>query len=504
MDHADATPVGTADLVPRRAGSEPEFGEGGAGIHQQPIVRNGATARVTDHNMDDCPIRVRGCETTGVRFLLSEVAASVDGELIGPDREVVGAGIDSRTLAADALFVPVVAERNGHDFIPAALAAGAAGYLTAEAPIGGSAVLVADTAAALSRLGSAARQRIRGPVVGITGSVGKTSTKDLCRAAMASTFVTAASEKSFNNELGVPLTIVNAPDDTGAAVLEMGARGVGHIAELCAVGRPDIGVVLCIGAAHLELFGSLDGVAQGKGELVEALPSHGTAILNADDQRVVAMASRTTARVLTFGRQRGADLVAEDVVLDAELRPAFTLWSPWGRGAVRLGVRGLHNVTNSLAAAGAALAAGVPIAAATAALAEANLSPWRMELHRLSSGAVLLNDAYNANPMSMRAALDSLAAMAETRKVAVLGQMAELGDDSASEHRAIGGYAAELGIEVVSVGVPEYGGTLVATPDDALLALGTTGEDEAILLKASRVIGLERVVAVLVEADRSP
>jgi UDP-N-acetylmuramoyl-tripeptide--D-alanyl-D-alanine ligase len=435
-----------------------------------------------------------------VQFQLAELAAVVGGRLVGPDRAVEGVSIDSRTIGQGALFVPVVAERDGHEFVGAALAAGAGGYLTAAEPQGGSAVVVPDTVVALAELGRWCRQRITGPVVGITGSVGKTSTKDLCRSALGTAFVTAASERSFNNELGVPLTLANAAAGTEVAVLEMGARGVGHIAMLCSIARPTIGVVLCVGAAHLELFGSLDGVAQGKGELVETLPAGGTAVFNHDDPRVMAMRTRTEARVLTFGRGPAADLSAMNVELDDELRPRFRAATPWGLVEVALGVRGAHNVGNALAALAAAGAAGVPVEQAAAALGEATLSPWRMELHRLASGAVILNDAYNANPMSMRAALESLVAMPGERHVAVLGQMAELGPDGPASHREIGELAAHLGVEVISVGVAEYGGCLVADPAAATGVLGPLGDRTVVLLKASRVVGLESLMADLMAA----
>ena len=221
-----------------------------------------------------------------MRFSTTELATHLGGSLIGPDVTVDGAGIDSRTIAPGQLFVPVVAERDGHAFIGAALAAGAAAYLTQEGPAGGTAVAVEDTGTALMNLGVLARSRVATGVVGITGSVGKTTTKDLLRHCLASTFRTAASERSFNNELGLPLTLLNAPDDAQWVVLEMGARGVGHIAQLARVGRPDVGIVTSVAMAHVEFFGGLDGVARAKGELVRALPESGVAVLNFDDARV--------------------------------------------------------------------------------------------------------------------------------------------------------------------------------------------------------------------------
>ena len=435
----------------------------------------------------------------------SEVAAATGGRLVGPDVTVTGAAIDSRLVCGGELFVAVVAERDGHDFVGAALAAGAAAVLTSRpaadvAPSPGTtAVEVADTVAALSALGAHARDRldatVGGRVVGVTGSVGKTSVKDLLGVALGARWRTVASAGSFNNELGVPLTLLGAPAGTEAAVVEMGARGPGHIASLCAVARPSVGVVTRVAAVHTETFGTIDGVAAAKGELVAALPGEGTAVLNAADPRVAAMAGRTRARVLTFGE--GGAVRAEAVRLDRELRPAFRLATPWGGTDVRLAARGGQMVENALAAAAAALACDVPLDDVAGALAAGTVSRWRMELTTLASGARVLNDAYNANPTSMAAALRALAALEAGRRLAVLGVMAELGESSEADHRAVGDLARELGIEVVAVGVPAYGGTLVPDVAGAVAALDGLGAGDAVLLKGSRVAGLERVAAAL-------
>ncbi|HET6772111.1 MAG TPA: UDP-N-acetylmuramoyl-tripeptide--D-alanyl-D-alanine ligase [Acidimicrobiales bacterium] len=428
----------------------------------------------------------------------SDVAAATGGRLVGPDVTVAGLAIDSRLVTGGELFVPLVAERDGHDFVAAALDAGAAAYLTARPPLdrrSGSAVEVADTSEALAALGRHARglldARVDGRVVGVTGSVGKTSVKDLLAAALAARWRTAASAGSFNNELGVPLTLANAPAGTEALVVEMGARGAGHISDLCAIARPTVGVVTRVAAVHTATFGTLEAVAAAKGELVAALPSSGSAVLNAADPLVAAMAGRTSARVVTFGA--GGDVRAGKVVLDEDLRPEVHLITPWGDTAVRLAARGAHMVENALAAATAALVCDVPLGDIAGALATADVSRWRMELRTLPAGARLLNDAYNANPTSMAAALRALAALDATRRVAVLGLMAELGAGSDAEHRAVGDLARELGIEVVAVGVPAYGGTLVADLDEAAAALDGLGPGDAVLLKGSRVVGLERL-----------
>ena len=443
----------------------------------------------------------------------SEVAAATRGCLAGPDVVVSGAAIDSRLVRPGQLFVPIVAGRDGHDFVGAALAAGAAAFLTArprdevlalhgDVAAGGAevtAVEVGDTAAALTALGAAARDllspTVEGRVVGITGSVGKTSVKDLLAAALRTRWRTQASVASFNNDLGVPLTLLDAENGTEAAVVEMGARGPGHVAALCAVARPSIGIVTRVAAVHTQTFGTIEAVAEGKGELVEALPADGTAVLNAGDPRVAAMAGRASAAVLTFGD--GGDVRAERVAVGDDLCASFLLVTPLGAAEVRLAARGRHMVENALAAAAGALACAVPLDGVVAGLEAASLSSWRMELSVTRGGTRVLNDAYNANPTSMAAALRSLAGMQARRRVAVLGLMAELGETSDDDHAAVGELARSLGIEVVAVGVAAYGGTLVPDVDAAATLLGDLGPNDAVLLKASRVVGLERLAARL-------
>ncbi len=429
-----------------------------------------------------------------MRFSTAELAAHLGGSLVGPDVTVDGAGIDSRTIGPGQLFVPIVAERDGHAFIGAALAAGAAAYLTQKGAEGGTAVVVEDTGRALMHLGALARRHVATGVVGITGSVGKTTTKDLLRHCLASTFRTAASERSFNNELGLPLTLLNAPDDTQWVVLEMGARGEGHIAELAEVGRPDVGIVTGVAMAHVEFFGGLDGVARAKGELVRALPDDGVAVLNVDDVRVAAMASFSPCPVLAYGVEADADVRARAVALDDDLRPHFTLATPWGSGEVRLGLHGRQQVPNALAASAAALWCGVPFDDVLTALAEATGSPFRMEVHRPAGGPLLLADCYNANPASTEAALRTLAAVRSGRKLALLGLMAELGAETQTEHRRMSALAEESGIEVVGYQTDLYGPAQVDDAEGAVSLLETLGPDDAALVKGSRVVRLEDVV----------
>lgn len=438
-----------------------------------------------------------------MRFSISELAARLGGEQVGPDVAVTGASIDSRTVLPGQLYVPIVAERDGHEFIHAALERGAPAYLTAQKPVGGTAVVVADTAVSLLRLGQLARERVNGGVIGITGSVGKTTTKDLLHSCLTSSFRASASERSFNNELGLPLTLLNAPDDVEWVVLEMGARGAGHIARLTDISRPDVGIVTSVAMAHVEYLGDLEGVARAKSELVSALPPSGVAVLNADDPRVAGMASVSPCPVLRYAVEGDADIRAEGIVLDGDLRPRFQMATPWGRGEVRLALHGIQQVPNALAAAAAALWCGASFDGVVDALRTAAGSPLRMEVRRMTNGPVLVVDCYNANPASTEAALRSMAELPAGRKVALLGLMAELGADTETEHRRTAQLAEELGIEVVGYQTPLYGSRHVSSTDDAVALLLELGPGDAALVKGSRVARLEDVVQQHSEAMAS-
>ena len=434
-----------------------------------------------------------------MRFTAAQIAQATGGEVVGDAGAVIDeVNIDSRIVEPGQLFVPIVAERDGHAFIGKAVDAGATVYLSSDTGTdvpGATIVRVADTALALADLGRAARTRLPDRVVGVTGSVGKTSTKDLLAGVLATAYPTAASEKSFNNELGLPMTLVNAPDDTEAVVLEMGARGVGHIELLCGIGRPTVGVITRVEAVHLEMFGSLEAVSRAKGELIEALPDNGVAVLNADDPVVAAMSARTSAPVLTYGLSASADVYASAVSLDDELRASFRLHSPWGESDVQLGARGEHQVPNALAAAAAGGGVGVPVEQIVLGLRSAALSGLRMELVTTPGGVIVINDAYNANPTSMTAALNSLATLRAGRRIAVLGTMAELGDDSDAAHAGVTRTALDLGVEVIAVAAPAYGDGArhVDSVDAAVTALEDLTEGDAVLVKGSRVAALERV-----------
>ncbi|MBI00032.1 MAG: UDP-N-acetylmuramoylalanyl-D-glutamyl-2, 6-diaminopimelate--D-alanyl-D-alanine ligase [Acidimicrobiaceae bacterium] len=444
-----------------------------------------------------------------MRIWASEVAAVTAGELVGPDVEIDGATQDSRSVTPGCLFVPLVAERDGHAFIAEALAAGASAYLThrvASGSDGKTAIRVADTSEALTNLGTAARRSIGvdgGRVVGITGSVGKTSTKDLLSAVLGNSGLVHASRQSFNNDIGVPLTLVGAPTDVRHVVVEMGARSIGDIGRLVEVAQPDVGVLITVAAAHTEVFGSLEAVADTKGEIFDALPPNGCAVVTADVPEALVQARRARCPILTFG-VRG-EVRASNIQLDAALRPSFRMESPWGRTDVHLEARGAHMVTNALAASAVGLVEGVGLDDIAAGLMDAGVSPWRMEVVEASGGCTVVNDAYNANPTSVVAALEALAALPGSgRKIAVLGLMAELGDDSPDAHVAVAVRAASLGIDVLAVGTDLYGAEkseIVDGVDAArtwLTALDL-GAGDAVLVKGSRVTGLEKVAEGLLK-----
>ena len=431
-----------------------------------------------------------------MRFTTTQVTQIVNGKLEGKDINLDGVTQDSRTATANCLFVPLVAERDGHNYIENAIATGATAYLT-NGPKYTDAVSieVADTASALLQLGEAARTSIKSPVIGITGSVGKTSVKDLTTSVLTQRGLTHSSPRSFNNEIGVPLTLLNTPEEATAVVVEMGARHVGDIKQLCSVSRPDIGIITTVGAAHTELFENIETVGKAKGELIEGLPSEGCAILNADSKEVMKQASRTRAQVLTFGEK--GEIRASGIELDSELQPSFQIESPWGRQEVKLKVSGKHMVKNALAASAAGLFLGMELPEIAFGLSEGTLSPARMQLETASSGFLVINDAYNANPVSTKAALEALASLNKSgRKVAVLGLMAELGDDAREFHEEVAAYAHSLGLDLLTVGTDLYGQTPENDINQSLTGL-TTGD--AVLVKGSLVAGLQSLAQRLLE-----
>ena len=436
-----------------------------------------------------------------MRFMAADVANATGGALIGQNAHLSGVSFDSRTITPGQLFVPIVAVRDGHEFIEVALKSGAGAYLTQHDPVGRTAIVVDDTLTALLKLGGWARARLEptvgSKVIGITGSVGKTSTKDFIAAALSSELIVSASERSFNNDQGLPVTLLNAADNSQALVLEMGMRGFGEIARLCSIAQPNIGVVTAVAAAHTERVGGIEGVAKAKAEMVQALPSSGYAILNADDERVRNMGSLTQAQVLTYGVHESADVRIITCELDEMARASVTATTPWGTVSWAMSVPGAHMALNAVAAIAVSGVCGVNIHSAAAALEQSFVSPMRMQVMTTDDGMTIVNDAYNANPASMRAALDTLVGIKASRHIVIAGQMAELADSSA-EHSAIVEYARSKKIEFIACETDNY-----ATPsfsvDDVVQAVRNGGSDVAVLVKGSRVAQLERVVLLLTD-----
>ena len=449
---------------------------------------------------------------------LREIAAALGGSLhLVPDPDAVVTGpavLDSRAVTGGSVFVAIEGDRvDGHDYAATAAAAGAA-FVLARRPVPAPAVLVPDVRQALDTLASLSARRLSATRIGLTGSSGKTSTKDLLAQVLAEDGPTTATAGNANNELGVPVTVLSATQDTRYLVVEMGARGLGHLTELTRLVPLDVALVLNVGAAHVGEFGSPEVTAQAKGELVEALGPEGTAVLNADDHRVAAMAARTEAEVVFFGLSRQAQIRAEDVSLDDRGRPRFTLLTPTGKAPVAMRLLGAHQVSNALAVAAVAHRLGLATDLVADALSRAEtVTGGRMQLFERPDGVTVVDDAYNANPDSMRAALQALAAMGGGRRtVAVLGAMAELGGITDAAHREVGELAAELGLGlVVGVGGPEAelittaaaaGGAAVhRLPDPATAAAeldaGLLRPGDVVLVKSSRDSGLRAVAKAL-------
>jgi UDP-N-acetylmuramoyl-tripeptide--D-alanyl-D-alanine ligase len=384
-----------------------------------------------------------------------EIADAVNGELAGvaPSDVVDGAVVvDSRSAGPGGLFVALPGENvDGHDYVGTATAAGVTVSLTTRPVEGSPCIVVADPQAALGALAGLVVSRLPDlTVIALTGSSGKTSTKDLIAQLIRAYGETVSPEGSFNNEIGHPLTALQATDTTKYLVAEMGARHQGDITYLAGITPPKIGLVLNVGTSHIGEFGTQDNIAVAKGELIEALIPGGTAILNVDDHRVAAMRSRTQERVLTFGEAPEADIRAEGVKLDAEGRPAFALHLGDYSADVQLQFIGEHYVSNALAAAAVASAIGMPPEQIVSGLnAATRVSAARMELTERADGVTIINDAFNANPDSTRAALKALVAIGRSRGArtwAVLGEMLELGDASADEHDAIGRLVVRLDV----------------------------------------------------------
>lgn len=461
-----------------------------------------------------------------MRRTLADIAKVTGGRLAGADPQALidaAVEVDSRQVAPGGLFVALPGEHtDGHDHVAAAVAAGAVAAVTGRPLPGQPCVVVPDPLAALQALAADVFGRDQPRTFGITGSSGKTSTKDLLAQLLGADVL--APVGSYNNELGLPLTLLRRTPQTRAAVLEYSARGVGHIAFLARLARPHVAIVLNVGSAHLGEFGSVDAIARAKGELVDAVQPFGTepavVVLYADDPRVLAMRDRAPAgaRVVLAGSGPDAQVRADDVELDDSGRPSFTLRTPHGDAPVRLALVGGHQVANALSAVAAALlVTDLPTVVARLEAARP-VSRWRMEVSERPDGVTVVNDSYNANPESMRAALKTLKVMGaggQRRTVAVLGAMGELGADSREAHMDLGRFVVRLDVGQLVVVGPAAGGihagavlegswgteSLHVDDVDAAVALlrAELLPGDVVLVKASRAAGLERVAAALLE-----
>lgn len=515
-----------------------------------------------------------------MRLTIKEVVAATNGKIIanpssseapsaktditpdiwtdhGADTPFVdGVSIDSRTIQAGQLFIPLLADRDGHEYIGDAVHSGAGAVLVSRSldtipslyssnltqpgssistPIISTPIIhVSNTTKALHQLGIAARNKLeKNPatptrIIAITGSAGKTTTKDLCATALNKNFKVSASQKSHNNELGVPLTLLNAPEGVEVVVVEMGASKPGDIASLCDVARPDIGVLTAVGIAHTEGFDNLESIAKTKAELLESLPAGGTAVLNRDNPQVMDQAKRVFpslggpepvkskasnsdwsnssrhTKILTFGTHPEADIRAENITADNLLRCSFELYSEFGNTQIHLQLTGRHNVSNALAAVAAYIAASdtlesISMQDIAAGLSEAVPVEWRMSQELSRSGVLVLNDAYNANPLSMKAALLTLTELPGKRKVAVLGTMSELGVRHKKEHQLVAALAKELGVEVIAWQEEAYKLPLAQSFAEIFSAVDGLKEGDVVLVKGSRSVGMETLATKLLD-----
>jgi UDP-N-acetylmuramoyl-tripeptide--D-alanyl-D-alanine ligase len=445
---------------------------------------------------------------------LADFARACGGQLSGRDARFTDVSSDTRTLQRGQLFVALKGPTfNGRTFLAAALQAGAAGAVVdALQAVTLPQIVVADTQAALTRAAAAWRAAFHGPVVGVAGSNGKTTAKEMTAAILGQGGSCLATRGNLNNHIGVPLTLLRLTEEHHSAVVEVGANRAGEVAALVEVAQPTVGMITNAGAEHLEGFGNLEGVARAEGEMVAGLAEAGTAVINADDAFASLWRGMTHARVVTFGVREAADYRASEVrtAVGAQgFRTQFQLTSPAGRTAIELAVGGAHNVANAVAAAAAAASAGATLEQIRAGLGAVRAVAGRLQFKQAPGGAWIIDDSYNANPSSVRAAIEVLAALGGRRWL-VLGDMAELGDFAADAHADIGEFARHAGIErLYAVGplsertVASFGAGAQWFSDAAILipsltaAVGHAGAELRLLVKGSRFNRLERVVNAL-------
>ena len=441
---------------------------------------------------------------------LMDFARACNGSLQGEDRAYCAVSSDTRTLGRGDLFVALRGPRfNANEFVGAALAAGAAAAVVDSAqPVAIPQIIVPDTQAALETAASAWRAQFQIPFVGVAGSNGKTTAKEMTAAILAAAGECLATRGNLNNHIGVPLTLLRVDAQHRFAVIEMGANRAGDVEALVKIARPTVGLITNAGAEHLEGFGSLEGVARAEGEMVAGLAPTATAVINADDAFAALWRKSTPARVVTFGVEHPADFSATQVrasVGPNGFRTSFTLVSPAGRAEVELQIGGGHNVLNALAAAAAAVSAGASLDQVVAGLSQVRAVPGRLQFKMTVGGAWLIDDSYNANPSSVRAGIEVLAGL-DGRKWLVLGDMAELGEFAESSHSDIGLFARERGIEQLfaigplaarAVEAFGRGGQWFSETNALVTALRAAASDVRMLIKGSRVNRLERVVDAL-------
>ena len=433
----------------------------------------------------------------------SEVASVAHGTLVGLDCEASGIAFDSRTLRRGEAFVALAGGADGHDYLLSAAAAGASFAIVqrGKSVDALTCIEVDDCDAALTALGRHCRERLAsslgGRVVGITGSVGKTSTKDLVLAVLRSQFTNAhGPEKSLNNDIGVPVTIVNAPDTCDALVLEMGMRGLGEIARLCAVGIPQIGVITEVGDAHSERVGGIEGVVRAKAELLQALPESGIAIVNSDSVNAMKTVHSISARVVTFGSSETAAVRWEIVSVDERgcCTVRFTADNQSAVGVVPL--PGIHMASNAAAAVAVGISCGIGIEQCVQALLHVQSAPQRMQWMTGAHGLRILDDSYNANPVSVAAALRTIAESPAKQRFAVLGVMAEV-SDSVKVHGEIAQLCGQLGIELLALETGLYGTTALSVTE-IVAVLSERDSNNVVVVKGSRMAATERVVHSLI------
>jgi UDP-N-acetylmuramoyl-tripeptide--D-alanyl-D-alanine ligase len=442
---------------------------------------------------------------------LGDFARAVGGKLHGTDREYKTVSSDTRTLAGGDLFIALRGPRyNANEFVAGATAAGAAGAVVDTLqPVAIPQIVVPDTQVALEKAGHAWRSQFSIPVVGVAGSNGKTTAKEMTAAILGAAGECLATRGNLNNHIGVPLTLFRIEAKHRFAVVEMGANAAGEVAHLVEIGRPTVGLITNAGAEHLEGFGSIEGVARAEGEMVAGLKSDATAVINADDPFADMWRGSTPARVVTFGVEKSADFRASDVKTSVGpdgFLTRFNLVSPLGQVAIELHMGGRHNVANALAAATAATAAGAKLEHVAAGLGAVRAVAGRLQFKMTATGAWLIDDSYNANPSSMQAGIEVLAGL-DGRKWLVMGDMAELGEFSESSHKEVGVFAREHGIEqlfaigpLAALAVESFGrgGQWFAESTALAEALKGAPSDVRMLIKGSRVNRLERVVDALV------